>query len=159
MLTLYPYELHPGLWVFDDPRTHLREEAFVLGMSEMITALVTERQIPDASRGVSLTFSPEPFDHDVELTWQRTADGSPVDSDSARSAGNWYAGEVAGQDSEMEGWLCPALFHYFETTPMKIYVRVDPLPDGIDPIWQVEEGAIDRTVVRGSDFETHGLPT
>ena len=159
MLTLYPYELHPGLWVFDDPRTHLKEEAFVLGISEMITALVTERQIPDASQGVSLTFSPTPFDHDVELTWQRTADGSPVDSDSARSAGNWYAGEVAGQDSEMEGWLCPALFHYFETTPMKIYVRVDPLPDGIDPIWQVEEGAIDRTVVRGSDLEADGLPT
>ena len=110
MLTLYPYELCPGLclWVFDDPRTHLKEEAFVRGMSEMITALVTERQIPDASQGVSLTFSPTPFDHDVELTWQRTADGSPVDSDSARSAGNWYAGEVAGQDSEMEGWLCPA---------------------------------------------------
>jgi hypothetical protein len=59
----------------------------------------------------------------------------------------------------MEGWLCPALFHYFETTPMKIYARVDPLPEGIDPIWQVEEGAIDRTVVRGSDLEAHGLPT
>ena len=157
MLTLYPYELDPGLWVFDDPGTQLKEEAFVLGMSEMITSLVTERQIPDASRGVSLTFSPEPFDHDAELTWQRTADGSPVDSAAARAAGNWYTGEVAGQ--EMEGWLCPALFHYFETTPMKIYARVDPLPEGIDPIWQVEEGAIDRTVVRGSDLEAHGLPT
>ena len=157
MLTLYPYELHPGFWVFDDPQTHLREEAFVLGMSEMITALVTEREVPDASGGVSLTFSAVPFDHDAELTWKRTADGSPVDSDLARSVGNWYGGEVAGQ--KMEGWLCPALFHYFETTPKKIYARVEPLPEGVDPIWQVEEGSIDRTVVRGSDFEAHGLPT
>ena len=157
MLTLYPYELQPGFWVFDDPQTHLKEEAFVLGMSEMITSLVTEGQIPDASRGISLTFSAVPFDHDAELTWKRTADGSPVDSDSARSVGNWYAGEVAGE--EMKGWLCPALFHYFETTPLKIYVRLDPLPEGVDPIWQVEEGSIDRTVIRGSDFEAHELPT
>ncbi len=51
----------------------------------------------------------------------------------------------------MEGWLCPALFHYFEATPKKIYVRLDPLPEGVDPIWNVEDGAVDRTVVRGSD--------
>ena len=70
-----------------------------------------------------------------------------------RGADNWCAGEVASQ--EMEGWLCPALFHYFETTPMKIFARIDPLPAGVDPIWEVEEG----TVVRGSDVEEHGLPT
>ena len=42
---------------------------------------------------------------------------------------------------------------------MKIYTRVDPLPERVDPIWQVEEGEIDRTVVRGSDLEADGLPT
>ncbi len=157
MLAVYPYELHPGFWVFDDPQTHLKEEAFVMGMSEMITAMVEEKGIPDAGKGFSLTYSTVPFDHDSDLTWQATADGSPRDSESARSAGNWYAGEVAGE--EMKGWLCPALFHYFETTPLKIYVRLDPLPEGVDPIWQVEEGSIDRTVIRGSDFEPHGLPT
>jgi hypothetical protein len=35
VLTLYP-DLLRGTWVFDDERTHLEEEAFVLGMTEMI---------------------------------------------------------------------------------------------------------------------------
>ena len=154
-LTLYPYELVPGLWVFDDRSAGLKEEAFVLGMSEMITRLVEDNLVEDASRGFSLTFSASPFDHQVELTWQRTADGSPVDSASARSAGNWYASEVSGQ--HMEGWLCPALFHYFEATPMKIFVRSDPLPDDVDPLWHIEQGDIDRTVVRGSEVQSGGL--
>ena len=149
MLTLYPYEFSPGFWVFDDSRTGLKEEAFVAGMSEMITDMVAEKEIPNASEGFSLTFSLVEFDHDSELTWQRTDDGSPIDSDSARSAGNWYYGELDGR--VMEAWMCPALFHYFEATPKKIYVRLDPLPEGVYPIWNVEDGAVDRTVVRGSD--------
>ena len=39
-LTLYPYELSPGLWVFDDREVGLKEEAFVFGISEMITSLI-----------------------------------------------------------------------------------------------------------------------
>jgi hypothetical protein len=35
--------------------------------------------------------------------------------------GNYY--RMA--DSEMEGWLCPALFQYFEETPASLYVRAD----------------------------------
>ena len=40
-LTLYPYELSPGLWVFDDREVGLKEEAFVFGISEMITSPVS----------------------------------------------------------------------------------------------------------------------
>jgi len=39
VLTIYPYLLGQT-WVFDDPRTGLKEEAFVLGMTEMISRLV-----------------------------------------------------------------------------------------------------------------------
>ena len=156
-LTLYPYELSPGLWVFDDREVGLKEEAFVFGISEMITSLIDKNPVPDPSRGFSLTFSATPFDHHVELMWQETGDGSPIDSPEGRSSGNWYAGEL--DDEEMKGWLCPALFHYFESTPTKIFVRVDPLPEGVDPIWQVEDEAIDRTVVRGSEAREDGVPT
>ncbi len=38
-LTLYPY-LKDSCWVFDDARTGLKEEAFVLGATEMITRVV-----------------------------------------------------------------------------------------------------------------------
>ena len=155
-LTLYPYELSPGLWVFDDREVGLKEEAFVFGISEMITSLIEKNPVPDASQGFRLTFSATPFDHQVELMWQATGDGSPIDSPGGRSSGNWYAGEQDGE--EMKGWLCPALFHYFESTPMKIYVRVDPLPEGVDPIWQVEDEVIDRTVVRGSEVGKDGVP-
>jgi len=38
-LTIYPYK-HHDCWVFDDPRTGLKEEAFVCGATEMISRLV-----------------------------------------------------------------------------------------------------------------------
>jgi hypothetical protein len=50
ILTLYPY-LFGKTWVFDDVRTGLKEEAFVLGMSEMITRLVTKKAIQNAEKG------------------------------------------------------------------------------------------------------------
>ena len=35
--------------------------------------------------------------------------------------GNWY--KMDGTD--MTGWLCPALFHYFEIAPDKIYLKAE----------------------------------
>ncbi len=71
-LTLFPY-LHFACWVFDDERTGLKEEAFVLGMTEMITRVVIHKGNPDGGRGFSLTFSDEPFaGHDAELRWLRS---------------------------------------------------------------------------------------
>ncbi|MFM8497730.1 MAG: DUF6717 family protein, partial [Planctomycetia bacterium] len=135
-LTLYPY-LESGTWVFEDERTGLTEEAFVLGASEMITAIVQAKAIPDAERGFALTFSGQPFEgHDVRLVWQR-----PDPSGS----GNWYAGEVAGRP--MECWLCPALLLYFQTPPEEIFVRAEPLPVGVNPRWTPPEGVVGRRFV------------
>lgn len=108
-LTLYPY-LQGQTWVFDDPRTGLKqEEAFVLGSSEMIQRLVAAKGIPHSSKGFELQFSDVPFDHDVELNWLRRDDVGVLgaDGDEAEITGNWYGGDVMGQ--RMEGWLCPAL--------------------------------------------------
>jgi hypothetical protein len=127
-LTLYPYLIDP-IWVFDDERTCLKEEAFVCGASEMISRIVETKRIPNASAGFSLTFDDQPFaDSDVELGWLRQDDAQMV-------GGNWYRGIVAGQ--EMECWLCPALQLYFAAAPPRLFVRADPLPAGVDPIWHV----------------------
>src|SRR5271170_2560526 len=108
-LTIYPYLLG-NTWVFDDPRTGLKEEAFVLGMSEMISRLVAVKGIPRAAMGFTLQFSLEPFEGaDAELTWLRSGDSEVLpgkDGSASQVFGNWYKGSVAGV--EMEGWLCPA---------------------------------------------------
>jgi hypothetical protein len=86
--------------------------------------------------GFSLSFSDEPFHgHDFELHWLRS-DGC---------AGNWYAGTVVGQ--RMEGWLCPALLLYFEQAPRRIFIRCDPLPTGVNPIWTPKRGDTVRRFV------------
>ena len=50
VLTIYPYLLGQT-WVFDDPRTGLKEEAFVLGMTEIISRLVETKAISHAGMG------------------------------------------------------------------------------------------------------------
>jgi len=130
ILSLYTY-VYPGTacWVFDDPRTGLKEEALVEGTSEMITRVVEWKKIHDAAKGLLLTFSDQPFEgHDVERRWAREDGGG----------GNWYEGEVLGK--HMENWLCPALLLYFEQPPQRLYVRCDPLPAGVDPIWNPRPG-------------------
>ena len=99
-----------GAWVFDDPDVGLIREPFVSGVPEMINEIV--RDIPDAREGFRLTFSASPFPgYQVRLIWVREEYG-----------GNWYR---IDDESEMEGWLCPALFEYFEQAPESIYIQVD----------------------------------
>ena len=128
---IYPYLFLETCWVFDHEPTGLKQEAFVCGASEMISALLDSKDIPNAAEGFQMTFSDEPFDgHDVELQWLGKGDSRPM-------TGNWYKGQINGQ--EMEGWLCPALFCFFESAPKRLFVRADQLPEGIDPIWHVSE--------------------
>ena len=137
VLTIAPY-LYPGTecWVFDDERTGLKEEAFVQGTSEMITRVVTSKGISAADKGFLLTFSDQPFaGYDVERRWLR---GDP-------DGGNWYEGDVLGE--RMENWLCPALLLYFEQPPERLYVRCDPLPAGVNPIWNPRPGDEGRRFV------------
>ena len=126
-------------WVLDDARTGLKEEAFVLGMSEMMTRLAEAKRIPNAVKGFMLQFSDEPLEgHDAELTWLRSDDSKVVagkDGSASQVFGNWYKGMIAGE--EMLGWLCPALGLYFRAAPARIFVKAEPLPAGVDPIWHV----------------------
>ena len=138
MLTLYPYRIG-HTWVFDDQRTNLKEEAFVLGSSEVLTRLVELKKLPNADQGFTLHFAGEPFEgFDAELKWLRS-DNTQVlpgqDGSASQMMGNWYSGVIDGE--EMSGWLCPALLKYFLLAPHRIYVGVAHLPAGVDPIWHV----------------------
>ena len=100
-----PYYVN-GTWVFDDERVGLVQEPFVSGIPAMIDELTSH--IPDAQEGFTLFFSEKPIpEYQVVLTWRRK-----------EYAGNWYFAEKY----EMEGWLCPALFKYFEKAPAKLYI-------------------------------------
>ena len=138
VMTLYPY-LYEGIcWVFDDQDAGLKEEAFVLGASEMISRLVEDKHIPNADRGFSLSFSDQPFDHDVDLSWlspEQAAKGLDQSLASLPAVGNWYSGIIAGK--KMVAWLCPALYEYFQIAPETIFVKAEKLPEGHNPIWQV----------------------
>lgn len=109
ILVIAPYR-YEGMWVFDDPRVGLHREPFVSGIDEMIDRLVAD--IPNAAKGFRLLFSATPFPgHAVKLEWRR-----------AEYEGNWYFCPQYG----MEGWLCPALFKYFDKAPPELYARAEP---------------------------------
>ena len=115
MLAIAPYWRDDvQTWVFDDARVGLVQEPFVSGIPEMIDDLVAD--IPNAHSGFRLLFSTQPFPgFQRKLTWVRDEMG-----------GNWYRTNL----SNAEGWLCPALLHYFNEPPTEIYVKAEPLSDG-----------------------------
>ena len=103
---IHPYK-HAGLWVFDDPKKGLVQEPFVSGADEIIERMV--QSIPGAQSGFTLLFSAASFPgHQAVLEWRRSDMG-----------GNWYFSADLG----IEGWLCPALFKYFESAPERIYAQ------------------------------------
>ena len=109
LMVIQPY-WYQGTWVFDDEAADLDKEPFVQGVPEMIDDLV--KDIPNARSGFVLLFSSQPFaGHQAELTWVREEYG-----------GNWYR----AKDQPAEGWLCPALFRYFDRAPESLYVKAEP---------------------------------
>lgn len=110
LTVIVPYKAH-GMWVFDDDRTGLVQEPFVGGADTLIDRMVAD--IPNAAAGFRLIFSAEPFPGDVHrFTWVRP-----------ELSGNVYRSD----EYDAEGWLCPALFKYFKTAPLELYVQVAPL--------------------------------
>jgi hypothetical protein len=103
---IHPYK-HRGMWVFDDARTGLVQEPFVAGADVIIERMASA--IPDAAAGFTLVFSAQAFPgYQIRLEWRRE-----------EFEGNWYF----SPDLNAEGWLCPALFKYFERAPREIYAQ------------------------------------
>lgn len=68
--------------------------------------------IPNAQSGFDLVFSSTPFPgYHAELERIHEEYG-----------GYWY--RLVGLD--MEGWLCPAFFKYFDEAPLRIYAQFKP---------------------------------
>lgn len=107
-----------GTWVFDDPDVGLVREPFVSGVPEILNELV--QSIPSARNGFRLLFSDSPFPgYQAEFEQTRSEYG-----------GTWYRQANFGARTAREGWLCPALFKYYEVAPLKIYIRAEPLNPG-----------------------------
>lgn len=80
------------------------------GADLIIDELVAD--IDNAEAGFTLIFSANPFPgHNALFEWLREETG-----------GNWYL----HRDLNMEGWLCPALFEYFDEAPRTIYAQFKP---------------------------------
>ena len=110
LFVIAPYR-YEGMWVFDDPRVGLFREPFVSGIDAMIDRLV--ENIPNAAKGFRLVFSPTPFPgYEIKLEWRREEHG-----------GNWYWCDQYA----IEGWLCPALFKYFDKAPRELYARAESI--------------------------------
>jgi hypothetical protein len=112
MLAIAPYYCGATqTWVFDDPNAGLEREPFVAGVPAMIDHLV--RDIPNARDGFRMIFSAVPFPG-----YQQEAV-----REYAESGGAWYR----TVEPPLRGWLCPALFRYFDRAPERLYVRSEPL--------------------------------
>ena len=113
LMTLRPYKWGT-MWVFDDAAVGLRKEPFVSGIPEILDDLLGENNINDPDNGYYLTFSATPFPgYQREMDW--------IEAD---KGGNWYECENE-QGAMKEGWLCPALFKYYDDAPKKLYAKVE----------------------------------
>ena len=87
-------------------------EPFVFGIDTMIDRMT--ESIPGAAEGFRLIFSTSQFPGAMaELQWRRE-----------EADGNWYFSPTY----EIEGWLCPALFKYFDEAPKALYAKAEALP-------------------------------
>jgi hypothetical protein len=109
LMVIVPYR-HAGTWVFDDASAGLVREPFVAGVPEMIDEMVAG--ISSATNGFRLLFSAQPFPgYQKKLVWLRGDMG-----------GNYYRMD----GTQREGWLCPAMFRYYQTPPKELYVKAEP---------------------------------
>ena len=110
LMVVFPYK-DSKTWMFDDKTVGLTREPFVNGIPEMIDILVDG--LKDAERGFRLVFSSGPFPgFQAELTWEREEHG-----------GNWYRWVERG----MKGWLCPAMFAYFDEAPKRLFCKAEAI--------------------------------
>lgn len=108
LMVISPYK-HNGMWVFDDPSKGLDKEPFVSGVDVMIDRAVAD--IPNADEGFNMIFSAQPFPgHQFRF-----------DRGEEEGGGYWYSNE----QMNTSGWLCPALFKYFDEAPEHIYAQAN----------------------------------
>lgn len=138
IMVIKPY-MWEGIWVFDDEKKGLEKEALVAGVPEIIEAICKLHGIPmeDAKKGFRLLFSATPFPG-YQLHAKHGGEGFGDGKEgfgSDEQSGNWYE-VVTLLDTDrkpyeeavgMKGWLCPALFKYFDKAPANLYIKAEKI--------------------------------
>ena len=106
LMVIHPYKFG-GMWVFDDEKAGLVKEPFVAGTDDIIERMVAGLDRPE--EGFTLIFSANPFPGHQAVFERRRPD----------SGGHWYY----SPQLNTEGWLCPAMFKYFDQAPPRIYAQ------------------------------------
>lgn len=91
------------VWVFDDEEKGIYAEPFVRGSSELID---------EAASIVMLSGKP------TRLIFSDTED-LLFEMELEDMDGKWS--KYYSEEFNMEGWLCPVLYEYFETPPKRIF--------------------------------------
>jgi len=112
LMVIFPYKVG-GIWAFDDEATGLVREPFVDEVNSFIDKLTAH--IPGAAAGFRLIFSAKPFPG-YALSFKRVKE---------EFEGNWYSCNELGDE---QGWLCPALFKYFDGAPSNLFAKAEPMP-------------------------------
>ena len=111
---IYPYyDENMGLWVFDDAEKNLQKEALIEGIDDMLDYMVKEKGLKERKLGVAFS-NTEIQNHDVLLELIEPADPN------GRINGNMYR----WTKNQINGWLCPSLYKYFEEAPKKLYMKI-----------------------------------
>ena len=110
VFVIYPERSKLGVWTFTDEKVGLINEPFVGAINEYMDFMT--KDIKDAQNGFPLYFSSSKLPN-TKMTLHK------VDGD---INGTYYAFE----ELDMQiGWLCPALFKYFDEAPKTFYVGCD----------------------------------
>ena len=151
IMTIRPY-WHEGTWVFDDPEKGLDKEPFVAGVPAMLTYLARDIVLDEetgeldpvkAQRGFRLLFSGSPFPgyqhcairRDQEYGgWYYSVELSDELLALVEAAGNVVLPELLEHviveiegKKHFKGWLCSALFKFFDEAPERLFVKAEPI--------------------------------
>lgn len=119
IMKIMAYSTPDGGWAFDDEAVGLIREPFVAGMPEIITSIYKEAHGQDPLLPPTVNSTPEEY---LVLTFSshRFPGHSHAFSREHEEAGGWWYRHV---ESDNSGWLCPAMFKYFEEAPEFIYLN------------------------------------
>lgn len=103
-----PYR-YLDMWVFDDELRGIVQEPFINGADSILDIWAKNLSSISTVNSFLILFSEKPFpDYQYEISWIRK-----------EFEGNWYK----FAELNMDGWLCPALFKYFNKMPNEIFIR------------------------------------
>ena len=110
VFVIYPVRSSMGVWSFTDDDVGLKNEPFV-GMINVYMDYMT-KDIVNAEKGFPLYFSKIKLPN-TKMTLHKV---------SGDEFGTYYKFEELDM---AEGWLCPALFKYFDVAPDTFYIGCD----------------------------------